>query len=51
MKELWSYLSRLFEGAEKPLKRIRKASDSPSYEAAVSQMFALTLRSEADWSR
>ena len=49
MKELWSYLSRLFEGAEKPMKRIRKASDSPGYEAAVAQMFALPLRSEADW--
>ena len=50
MKELWSYLSRLFEGAEKPLKRIRKASDSPSYESAVEQMFALPLREEADWT-
>ncbi len=50
MKELWSYLSRLFEGAEKPLKRIRKASDSPGYEAAVEQMFALPLRAEADWT-
>ena len=49
MKELWSYLSRLFVGAEKPLKRIRKAADSPSYEAAVGQMFALPLRSEAAW--
>ena len=51
MKELWSYLSRLFEGAEKPMKRIRKASDSPGYEAAVEQMFALPLRAEADWTR
>ena len=30
MKELWSYLSRLFVGAEgKPLKRIRKAATPP----------------------
>ena len=41
MKELWSYLSRLFVGSEgKPLKRIRKAADSPAYEAAVDQMFS-----------
>ena len=50
MKELWSYLSRLFVGAEgKPLKRIRKAADSPAYEAAVEQMFSLPLREEAEW--
>ena len=50
MKELWSYLSRLFVGAEgKPLKRIRKAADSPAYEAAVDQMFSLPLREEAEW--
>ena len=50
MKELWSYLSRLFVGAEgKPLKRIRKAADSPAYEAAVDQMFFLPLREEAEW--
>ncbi len=44
MKELWSYLYRLFEGGEKPLKAIRKAADSPAYEAAVARMFALPLR-------
>ena len=50
MKELWSYLSRLFVGAEgKPLKRIRKAADSPAYEAAVDQMFSFPLREEAEW--
>lgn len=38
MKELWSYLGRLFQGAEKPLKQIRKAADSPAYEAAVAQI-------------
>ena len=49
MKELWSYLYRLFEGGEKPLKRIRKAADSPGYESAVAQMFSLPLRSQAHW--
>ena len=43
MKELWSYLYRLFQGGEKPLKRIRKAADSPSYERAVEEMFRLPL--------
>ena len=46
MKELWSYLVQRFAGGEKPLKKIRKAADSPSYEAAVEQMFALPLK---DW--
>ena len=46
MKELWSYLVQRFVGSEKPLKRIRKATDSPTYESAVEQMFALPLK---DW--
>lgn len=50
MKELWSYLFRLFLGGEKPLKRLRKAADSPAYESAVDQMFSLPLREGADWS-
>ena len=29
MKELWSYLVQRFAGGEKPLKKIRKAADSP----------------------
>lgn len=49
MKEFWTYLSRLFEGADKPLKRIRKAADSPSYERAVDEIFDLSLRQEALW--
>lgn len=50
MKELWSYLIRLFDGGEKLLKQIRKAQDSASYESAVGQIFAsLPLRAEADW--
>ena len=49
MKELWSYLGRLFQGAEKPLKQIRKAADSAAYESAVAQIFALPLRQDACW--
>ena len=49
MKELWSYLGRLFEGADKPLKQIRKASDSLSYERGVDAMFRLPLRSDVLW--
>ena len=50
MKELWSYLGRLFEGGEKPLKQLRKARDAPAYEAAVERIFSLPLRAYADWS-
>ena len=51
MKELWSYLSRLFEGAERPLKQIRKAADSAAYESAVDQIFRnCPLRRSADWT-
>lgn len=50
MKEFWSYLSRLFEGADKPMKQIRKAQDSAAYESAVSQIFSsLPLRRDAAW--
>lgn len=51
MKEFWNYLSRLFEGAEKPLKHIRKAADSRSYEDAVEQIFrGCELRKDALWT-
>lgn len=51
MKEFWAYLSRLFDGAEKPLKQIRKAADSRGYEGAVEQIFrTCPLRSDADWN-
>lgn len=51
MKELWRYLSRIFEGGEKLFKRIKKAQDSPAYESAVEQIFAtLPVRENADWS-
>lgn len=50
MKEVWSYLSRLFEGCEKPLKRLQKAADSSAYEGAVDQIFCtLPLRQDAVW--
>ncbi len=51
MKELWFYMSRLFEGREKPLKAIRKADDRSKYETAVGEMFRLPLSADADWSR
>lgn len=44
MKELWSYLMDLFEGAEKPWKKIRKAADRAGYESGVQDMFALPLK-------
>ena len=49
MKELWSYLSRLFEDSSRPLKKIRKADRSAPYEAAVEEMFARPLRRDALW--
>ena len=51
MKELWSYLCRLFEGGDKLFKQIKKAQDSAAYEGAVDQIFrTLPLRQEADWT-
>ena len=51
MKELWRYLSRLFDGGEKLFKQIRKAQDAPAYEGAVDRIFReLPLREEADWT-
>jgi len=50
MKELWSYLCRIFDGGEKLFKQIKKAQDSSAYEAAVEQIFrTLPLRQEANW--
>jgi tRNA-dihydrouridine synthase len=50
MKELWSYLSRLFEGGDKLFKQIRKAQDTAAYESAVEQIFrTLPLRQDAKW--
>jgi len=50
MKELWTYLSRLFDGGEKLFKQIKKAQDTAAYESAVEQIFrTLPLRQEAAW--
>ncbi len=52
MKELWSYLYRLFEGGGKLFKQIKKAQDGAAYESAVEQIFrTLPLREDADWSQ
>ena len=51
MKEVWRYLSRLFDGGEKLFKQIKKAQDAPAYEGAVDRIFGeLPLRDWADWS-
>ena len=50
MKEFWSYLGRMFEGTEKPMKRLKKATDSAGYESAVEQIFReCGLRESAVW--
>ena len=38
MKELWTYLGDRFLGADKVLKKIRKASSFAAYEAAVEEL-------------
>lgn len=40
MKELWSYMGESFPGAEKPLKRLRKAKSANEYTAAVDEIFS-----------
>ena len=40
MKELWTYLGELFEGGERPLKKIKKANRIEDYRAAVELLFA-----------
>lgn len=50
MKELWSYLRRMFDGGEKLFKQIKKAQDSRAYESAAARVFQeLPLREDADW--
>ena len=50
MKELWSYLRRLFVGGDKLFKQIRKAQGSAEYDAAVEMIFrTLPLRDVAEW--
>lgn len=38
MKEIWAYLGDFFEGAEKPLKKIRKSNTIVEYKAAVNEI-------------
>ncbi|NDO50058.1 tRNA-dihydrouridine synthase family protein [Lachnospiraceae bacterium MD335] len=39
MKDLWTYFIESFEGAEKHLKKIRKASNYSEYKIAVNSLF------------
>lgn len=41
MKEVWFYLGTMFQGAEKSLKKIRKADTAAKYLAAVDELFAV----------
>ncbi len=43
MKEVWMYMSPLFSGSAKAMKKLRKANDRGSYQAAVDEMFRLEL--------
>ena len=43
IKEQWNYWGAMFEGAEKPLKKLRKASRMQDYTQAVEQIFACPL--------
>lgn len=40
MKELWSYMIKLFEGSEKYAKRIRKAERCADYEGVIAELFS-----------
>jgi len=44
MKEIWSYLGESFEGAEKCLKKIKKANHLADYKIAVNELFFLNLK-------
>ena len=44
MKELWSYLGERFPDGEKALKRLRKATGIPEYQAAVSEVLQSGLK-------
>lgn len=39
MKEVWFYLSNMFEDAEKQIKKIRKANKPEEYKSAVRELF------------
>jgi len=44
MKEIWSYMGEAFEGADKHLKKIKKANYITDYKIAVNELFSLNLR-------
>lgn len=44
MKEIWSYLGDSFEGAEKCLKKIKKANHITDYKIAVNELFSLNMK-------
>jgi len=44
MKEIWTYLGESFEGADKHLKKIKKANYITDYKIAVNELFSLNLR-------
>ncbi len=41
MKEVWTYMGRLFEDAERPVREILKAGRPEEYRAEVQRLFAL----------
>jgi len=47
MKEIWSYLRRMFPDSERQWKAIRKAGKLRDYEAAVEEMFRSPLKTGA----
>ncbi len=44
MKEIWTYLGESFEGAEKPLKKIKKANHLSDYQIAINELFFLNMK-------
>ena len=54
MKELWRYLSRLFEEGERFQKKLRKVTDDGVYRQLVGELFAggtLLPDAQADWCK
>lgn len=43
MKELWTYLGKSFENAEKPLKMLKKSQNEADYKSAVCAVLAMPL--------
>lgn len=44
MKEIWTYMGESFEGADKCLKKIKKANHLADYKIAVNELFSLNLK-------